>query len=208
MAQAVSALNPVSQSCSTRVTHETKKVTQPCPVASFSMATPLQLMFAIIAVLVALVGVIMQKDALHYAELGEVPDIGGGAFLGGISDGPFETAKHFYIDLRAHYRRASASLSMMANFVMLTSVFAGALSGFTSDPLIAGTDGLLLLIAASVLMKYAMPRRQRLRKGEQELEVRRVTYNETNFEGISKTMGLEVAQGGFRPIAPFERIRW
>lgn len=172
------------------------------------LAIAMQMAFSILAVVVALIGVTMQNDALRYAEKGEIPDLGGGAFLGGAMGGPFETAKQFYVDLRAHYRRASSTLSMMANYVMLVSVVAGVLSGFTGAPPIAAGAGTLLIVALVMLLRFTIPRRARLKAQEQALDARRIAYNDTNFAGISEVMGLEVAQGGFQPIQPFERVRW
>ncbi len=126
----------------------------------------------------------------------------------GIRGGPSEMAKEFYIDLRAHYRRVASVLSMIANYVLLVSVLAGVLSGLTSNLIIAGLTAALMFVATVLLFTFAIPRRRRLRRHEHDLESRRVTYNRTNFAGISEAMGLEVAQGGFRQIEPFEPTYW
>lgn len=168
----------------------------------------LQIAFSLLALLAALIGVLMQNDGLHYADLGEVPDFGGGAFLGGEPGGAFETAKAFYVDLRRYYRQASSTLSRAANFILLSSVLAGVMAGFTANVTIASVLG-AFWIAVTVLLLGALARRRSALHGrERALEERRVSYNDRFSRGMTEKMGAEYTNAAFRPIEPFVRLRW
>ncbi len=150
----------------------------------------------------------MANDSLRYAGLGEVPDYGGSAFWAGPADSPSEIEKQFFIDLRTHYRKSSATLASSANFVLLISVVAGVLAGFTSNVVIA--SGLAVAWIAFVVFSLRVFGRRRvpIKKREVELETRRIEYNESIQSGITEAMGQEYTQIAFRPIEPFERMRW
>lgn len=173
-----------------------------------SLALALQIAFSLVALVAALIGALMQNDALHYADLGEVPDTGGGAFLGGEPGGAFETAKAFYVDLRRYYRDASSTLSKAANFILLISVLAGVMAGFTASTIIASALGLFWIVVAVLLLRALARRRAALRERERGLEERRLSYNDRFSRGMSETMGQEYEQSAFRPIEPFALLRW
>jgi len=172
-------------------------------------ATIFQIAFSVVAVLLAMFGVVMQNDALDYADLGEVPDFGGASFLAGSPGDPYETARAFYIDLRRHYRLAAATLSKTANFILLVSVVAGVLAGFTSNVALAALLAIFWAALAVFLGGSAYPRSRRLRAAENGLEVRRLQYNESNFGGLS---AVQIEEKKMRerllPIKPFKRIRF
>ncbi len=168
----------------------------------------LQVAFSIVAVAVALIGVVMQNNALHYAELGEAPDLGGSAEWAGVPGSASEIEKQFHIDLRAHYRRAASTLSIEANYVLLVSVLAGVLSGWTANLTIAVVCGLFLVVAILLVFRFALPRPSTLKAREADLERRRTEYNKSNFDAMAARMGDEYATAGFRPIEPFEHVRW
>lgn len=168
----------------------------------------LQIAFSLVALVVALIGALMQNDALHYADLGEVPDFGGSAFLGGEAGGAFETSKAFHVDLRRHYRNASSTLSKAANFILLISVLAGILAGFTASTTIAGMLGGFWIVITVALMRALARHRAALRDTERALEERRISYNERFYRGMAEKMGEEYAKVAFQPIGPIERVRW
>lgn len=168
----------------------------------------LQIVFSLLALVAALIGVLMQNDALHYADLGEVPDFGGSAFLGGEPGGAFETSKAFHVDLRRHYRNASATLSKAANFILLTSVLAGVLAGFTANTTIASGLGVFWIMITILLARALARRRAALQVSERALKERRSSYNERFYRGMVEQMGEEYAKTAFRPIGPIECVRW
>lgn len=165
------------------------------------------LVFALVAIGTAGIGVGMQGDALRYADKGEIPDIQG-MVLGGTPGGAYETGKDFYRDLRSHYRRCASGLSMMANLILLVSVVAGVLAGLTSVSAVAWACGVLWLGTAAVAIRFSLNRRRQFREREDALEDRRIEYNSKFFGGIEKAMGTEYAKAAFKPILPFERVRW
>lgn len=167
-----------------------------------------QIAFSLLAVVVALIGVIMQNDALDYARLGEIPDFGGDAFLGGDVGGAFETAKAFHVDLRRHYRYASSTLSKAANFILLISVLAGVIAGFTANATIAIALGVFWIIVTLLLSRALSRRRAALRGEEIALEERRLSFNDRFSRGMAEKMGKEYVKAAFRPIEPFRRVRW
>jgi len=168
----------------------------------------LQIGFSLVAVVTAGLGVFMANDASRYAELGEAPDFGGSAFLASRPDSAFEVGKRFYIDLRAHYRRSSSALASTANFVLLMSVVAGVMAGFTSSVFVASALALLLIVFAFYLVRFVQRRRGPIKGREDELEERRIAYNDENYQRTARLVDDEYAKTTFRPIEPFERVRW
>ncbi|MGH7707438.1 MAG: hypothetical protein ACREQ5_05785 [Candidatus Dormibacteria bacterium] len=163
--------------------------------------------FSAIALVAAGLGVVMQNAALHYADLGEVPD-SQGAFLGGELGGPYETGKSFYRDLRAHYRRSASGLSKVANLILLVSVVSGIVASWTGLFAVAAGAGALWIVCAGYFIRFALTRRGQVRGREARLEAHRLEYNSKSRDGIAAKMGKEYAKAAFREIASFERVHW
>ena len=168
----------------------------------------LQIGFSIAAVVTAVIGVLMQNASLHYAELGDPPDDGGIGLTAIRADSPQGIVMQFGVELREHYRRASAQSASTANFVLLTSVVAGVLAGFTANIIIAVALGVLWVVFLAFLLGYALRRIATVRRREDAMEARRVQYNTSTYNGMASTMGEQYADAAFHPIAAFERVRW
>ena len=168
----------------------------------------LQIGFSLVAIVAAGIGVFMANDASRYAELGEAPDYGGGAFFAGNPGSAFEEGKQFYIDLRTHYRRSSSVLASTANFVLLMSVVAGVLAGFTNQVIVASALGALWIVFVIFLIAFVQRRRAPMKEREADLEQRRVDYNDENYQRTARLVDEEYAKATFHPIEQFERVRW
>lgn len=166
----------------------------------------IQIAISSIAIVMAIIGVVMQNDALRYAELGESPESRGMA-LGGTPGSSYEVGKKYYRDLRTHYRRSSSTLASNANFILLLSVVAGVMAGFTSNILVATLLAALWLVLLTFLYRYVVVHRATIKQRENELESSRVAYNKLEHQDMSK-MGKEYADAHAEVAPPFKRVRW
>jgi len=89
---------------------------------------------ALLCVACASLGVFLAYRSAVYAEIGEVPDLGGSSFLGSAPNSYFELAKRYYIELRSHFRRSANEVGNFANSLLLVSVVAGLGINFVGVP--------------------------------------------------------------------------